>query len=679
MPRMSTTTSTLGWAVLGAGRIARVFSSALPGSRTGRLVAVASRSQASADKFGDEFNLDPSARHATYEALLNDDRVDAVYIATPHPMHAEWTIKCLEAGKHVLCEKPMTLNAHDVTALVQTAREQQRLLMEAFMYRCHPQTAKLVELIRSGAIGEVRSIEAAFCFNTGKVHPESRLYDPMLGGGGILDVGCYPMSLARLVAGAAAGKPFLDPVEVKATGVLCETGVDVVAAAALKFPSGVVARIATGVLVGESNTATVYGSEGSITVHTPWIPLKDGGTVTMTLRRNGKDPEAVEVTTDKPLYAFEIDAAGDAIAAGKLEPEPPAMTWADTLGNIAALDRWRQEIGLTYPHETPAHNKPLRGSLRKREPSAMQYAPIPGVKLPVSKLIMGVDVQQRMIDGAVKYDDWFERGGNAFDSAYIYSGGKAEESLGAWIKSRGVRDQVVVVDKGLHTPQCEPRYVEPQFNTSLERLQSDYIDLYIMHRDNEDVPVGEFVDAMSHLIETGRAHAWGGSNWTVERFEAARQYAQKHGKVAPAVLNNNLSLARLITPVWAGCIAASDPDTLAYLTRTQTVHLSWSSQARGYFLSEAVRATLGLGDSAGDIHFASPENEQRRERARELAKQRGVEPINIAAAYVLCQPFPSFALIGVRNIEQTVSSMAALDIKLSPEELDYLDLRRDAL
>jgi len=670
---MPDTPRTIGWAVLGAGRIARTFSKALPASRTGRLVAVASRSRDSADRFAQELNLDAIARHASYDALLDDANVDAVYIATPHPMHAEWAVKCLEAGKHVLCEKPMALNFHDASAIIQVAKEQRRFLMEAFMYRCHPQTAKLLELIRGGAIGEVRSIESAFCYNA-TIQEDSRIYAPMYGGGGILDVGCYPMSLARLVAGAAAGKPFLDPIDVKGTALIGSTGVDEVAACAMRFANGVVARIATGVRVNEANDATIYGSIGSLTLHEPWVPARDGGTVTMTLRRDQHDDETIAVTTNTPLYAYEADIVGDAIAAGRLQPEPPAMTWADTLGNLAALDQWRRQVDLTYPHETPQHHRPLRG-LRRHEPCAMRYGEIPGVGKPISRLVMGVDNQTRFADAAALLDDWFERGGNAFDTAHGYGGGQCEIVLGQWIASRGVREDVVIIDKGLHTPFCEPRFVRPQFDTSLDRLKVGLIDLYIMHRDNPDVPIGEFVGAMSELIDAGQARAWGGSNWTINRFEEARQYAQRHGKHAPVVLNNNLSLARLVSPVWPGCIAASDPASIDYLTTTQVAHLSWSSQARGYFLGDEARASLGLGSSAGDHHFDSPDNRVRRERARELAKRHGVEPINVAAAYVLALPFPSFALIGPRSIEQAVSSLGALRVTLSPGEVAYLDLR----
>jgi predicted dehydrogenase len=196
----------VAWGILGTGSIAHTFAKAVGESKTGRLVAIGSRSQESADKFGDEFDV--PHRHATYEELLSNPEVQAVYISTPHPQHAEWAIKTADAGKHILCEKPLTMNYPEAMAVVEAAVRNDVFLMEAFMYRCHPQTAKLVELIREGAIGQVRVIQADFSFHGG-YNPESRLLNPELGGGGILDVGCYCASMARLIAGAHRAKTSL--------------------------------------------------------------------------------------------------------------------------------------------------------------------------------------------------------------------------------------------------------------------------------------------------------------------------------------------------------------------------------------------------------------------------------------------------------------------------------------
>ena len=163
--------SKLAWGIISTGRIAGVFANGVKGSETGELLAVASRTQEAADKFGDEHNI--PRRYASYEALLADPDVQAVYVATPHPMHSEWAIKAAEAGKHILCEKPLTLDYAGAMAVVDAARRNNVFLMEAFMYLSHPMLAKLYETVRSGAIGKVKVIQSTFSFYAG--------YDPRAG------------------------------------------------------------------------------------------------------------------------------------------------------------------------------------------------------------------------------------------------------------------------------------------------------------------------------------------------------------------------------------------------------------------------------------------------------------------------------------------------------------------
>lgn len=347
--------SLLRWGILATGNIARAFAQGLGHSKTGKLVAVGSRSEESAVRFGQEFGLPAAACHATYEALLDDPAVQAIYISNPHPGHAEWAVRCAEAGKHILCEKPLTINHGQAMAVVEAARRHDVFMMEAFMYRCHPQTERIVRLIREGAIGKLRVIQATFSFRAGD-NPKSRLLDPALGGGGILDVGCYPVSMSRLLAGAAMGQPFADPLQLLAVGTLGETGVDDYTAAVAKFPGEVVAQLATGVRVTQENVVRVYGEEGQIFVPNPWSPSRDGGASKIVLRRQGK-PEAEEIvieTVDSAkAYLYTIEA--DHIAAHLAARQSPAMSWADSLGNMRTLDTWREAIGLAYPLEKPAH------------------------------------------------------------------------------------------------------------------------------------------------------------------------------------------------------------------------------------------------------------------------------------------------------------------------------------
>ncbi len=662
----------LHWGILSTGNIARTFAAGVRHSTTGVLVAVGSRTQASADRFADEFDI--PKRHTSYEALLADPEVEAVYIATPHPMHAEWAIKAAEAGKHILCEKPLALNYPQAQAMIEAAREHDVFLMEAFMYRCHPQTAKLVELIRQRIIGEVRMIQAAFGFHA-HVGPDHRLLSNALGGGGILDVGCYPVSMARLIAGAALGRDFANPIKVTGAGKLhASTGVDEYAVATLEFEGSIVAQVATGVMLNMRNVVHIFGTEGDILLTSPWVPARHGGTTDIIVQRRGEPKRIVEVESDEWLYAIEADTVARNIE--RRQAPAPAMSWDDSLGNMQTLDQWRWAIGLTYEQEKPdapeMKTTVSRRPLTRRSDHHMSYGQIAGVDKPISRLVLGVDNQESIAYASILFDAFFERGGNTFDTAFIYGGGKHETILGQWIRNRGVREQVVILDKGAHTPFCTPEDLNRQFAISLERLQTDYVDIYMLHRDNPQVPVGEFVDVLNEHHRAGRMRAFGGSNWTIERIEAANAYAAAHGLQGFSAISNNFSLARMIEPPWEGCLSASTPEFRAWLAQTQMPLLPWSSQARGFFLDDT--SPDFKADPQRVRCWFSDDNFERLHRARELAKRYGVLPINIALAYVLHQPFPTFPLIGPRTLYELHTSLPALDVSLTPDEVRWLNL-----
>jgi predicted dehydrogenase/aryl-alcohol dehydrogenase-like predicted oxidoreductase len=662
----------LRWGILGTGRIAHSFAAALAESDSGALVAVASRDQAAADRFGDEFDV-PS-RHAAYDLLLADPQVEAVYIAAPHPYHAQWAIRAAEAGKHILCEKPLTLNHPTAMAVVDAAQRNDVFLMEAFMYRCHPQTQKLVDLILEGAIGRVRVIEATFSFASPSA-PGSRLYSRALGGGGILDVGGYCTSMARLIAGAASGlRESLDPVEVHAAGHIGETGVDEYTAAVLKFPGDIIAQVSAGIAVGQDSAVRVYGTEGSLVLPSPWFAGGERQSV-IHLTSAGQTQVLVD-EHPKSAYAFEADTVARDIEAR--QATWPAMSHDDTLGNMKTLDRWRRAIALDYEDErlenqaAPASGRPLK----RRAGHTMKYGRIDGVGKPVSRLAMGTMIEGAefpAVQGAVLFDGFVEAGGTCFDTAHLYLGGQSEQVFGQWMRSRGVREEVVVLGKGAATPFCDPENLTRQLLVSLERMQTDYVDLYMMHRDNEAIPVGEFVEVLNEHKAAGRMRTFGVSNWSLARVEEANRYAAAHGLAGFSALSNNFSLARLVEPIWPGSIATSDAASRAWFTETQTVLFPWSSQARGFF---AAGARDNVSDSELVRCWYSDDNFERLARVRSLAEERGVLPINVALAYVLSQPFPTFPLIGPRSLRELETSLPALGIELSSDELEWLNLER---
>ncbi len=659
---------TLSWGVIGTGLIAGVFANGVKQSQTGTLVAVGSRSQTAASTFGETWRI--PHRYSRYEDVLADQSVQAVYLALPHPFHAEWAIKAAEAGKHVLCEKPIALNHAEAMAIVEAAQRHDVFLMEAYMYRCHPQTAKLLELIRSGMIGQVRVIQATFSFRA-DVHPESRLLNNALGGGGILDAGGYCTSMARLIAGAATGQAVAEPVQLAAVGHVGEmTHVDEYTIASLLFPGDIVAQLFTGVQVNGENVVRIFASQGSILLPSPWLP-RTGDDLSILVKKD-QEPTIQRIAVDNTCDQYALEA--DTVAAYIDERQAPAMTWNDTLGNMKALDRWRAALGVVYEAEKPVgqtlpvHKRPLIA----RPGHSMKYGSIAGVDKPISRLVMGSMPLTSWPYSSVMLDDFFEQGGNCLDSAYIYNGGLSEKMLGHWMKNRDIREQVVLLDKGAHTPHCNPQALVSQLQESLTRLQTDYVDIYMLHRDNPDIPVGEFITVLNEQKHAGRMRIFGASNWSIERVEEANRWAAEHGMSGFSAMSNNFSLARMVDPVWAGCISASDARSRAWFTEQQMPLMPWSSQARGFFTG---RANPNDHSDAELVRcWYSEDNFRRLERVNAMAKERGVLPINIALAYVLCQSFPTFPLIGPRLLSETRTSIPGLDIQLTPEEVRWLNL-----
>jgi len=665
-----------GWGIIGPGAIAHNFADGLAEAPSGRLVAIASRNGERRDTFGDRYGVPAEKRYAKYWELCDDPDVAAVYIATPHPFHAELSVMAMRAGKHVLCEKPAGVTAAQVVAITEVAAQEGVFFMEALMYRCHPQIARMVEIIRSGEIGAVRHVRASFGF-AADFDPASRLYDRDLAGGGILDVGSYPISFARLVAGAVAGEAFADPEALKAVGHNGASGVDEEAYALLTFPGGITAECAVAIRRDMDNGAHVIGSAGRIDLPDPWVPGRDAGPSDAVLLVTARGTTRSEsIRRREHLFAFEAETASRAIADGLREAPPPAMGWRDSIGNAEALDRWRLEVDYDLTPQDAAVNRIIPGVLPGDLP-AIRRRRIDGVGQPVSSLIMGCDNKDRFADGAIVWDAFMEAGGNAFDTAYVYGNGRQEAALGAWIGARGVAADVVVVAKGAHSPYCLPGAIAPQLEQSLERLGLDRVPVYILHRDNPDIPVGEFVDVLNRLRGAGRIGIFGGSNWSVERFDAARAYAEQHGLEPLRLLNNNLSLAVMEKPIWPGCVTSNTPETLSYLRAHDVVHLSWSSQARGYFLPEALRDRLPA-DTGPESCFGSDANAERRRRAERLANEHGVSTHNVATVWVLAQSFPSFALIGPRTPGEIASTLPACALELTPADIAWLNLEADA-
>jgi predicted dehydrogenase len=327
----------LRWGILATGGIARQFASGLKVSKTGTLQAVGSRSAESARGFCEKFGGKP---YGSYDEVLADPEVDAIYIALPHHMHMDWTIRCAGAGKAILCEKPFTLNALEAEKAIRAVKDADVFFMEAFMYRCAPQTLKLAELLERRAIGRVIQINAEFGFHASEDWDNFRAVGA-LGGGGLMDVGTYCVSLMRLVAGA-------EPTAVSYSAVITEKGYDASGSGSLIFPNGITAHFGTGVHVNLKNDARIYGTEGHIEIESPW---KTYPGTKMILHVSGKEPESFELgVSNDELYASEADAVAQFIE----QKECPYMTINDTLGQMRTLDMLRESAGLQFAEELKA-------------------------------------------------------------------------------------------------------------------------------------------------------------------------------------------------------------------------------------------------------------------------------------------------------------------------------------
>ncbi len=319
----------LRWGVLGTGVIAGKFAGQLKQTSSGTLVATGSRTAASAQQFSTAFG---GRAHASYEALLSDSEVEAVYVSLPNHLHHEWTLKALDAGKHVLCEKPLAANRHQAAEMFAAAERHQHVLVEAFMYRCKPSVREFLRRIHSGAIGEVRLIRSHFTFNRPASDTDAR-YHSQMAGGSLMDVGCYCVNFSRAIANE-------EPLNHQALAHLHASGVDDYAAGLLRFPNNALGSFTCGMTVESDRTTFVGGSEGWMSIDFPWL---DGESFVIV---RGDSRETVTMPSPKPIYALEADA----FAACVHEGTAPWISKEDTLGNMCVLDELRRQVGV--PVET---------------------------------------------------------------------------------------------------------------------------------------------------------------------------------------------------------------------------------------------------------------------------------------------------------------------------------------
>ena len=320
----------------------------------------------------------------------------------------------------------------------------------------------------------------------------------------------------------------------------------------------------------------------------------------------------------------------------------------------------------------------------------MEYGHVQGIDKPVSRLVQGTMMlsSREWEQSFALLDSVYSLGCNTFDTAHVYGGGDCERIFGRWVQERQLREKVVIIGKGAHHNQDRKRVtpfdITSDIFDSLARMKVDYIDLYLLHRDDPGVPVGPIVEALNEHKQARRIRAFGGSNWTDERIRAANEYAQAHGLTAFAASSPNFSLAEQVKEPWADCVTISGPQNVAareWYARQRVPLFTWSSLAGGFFSGRFERDHLDGFESYQDKLvvecYCYAQNFERLERVKKLAQEMGITIPQAALAYVLNQPMNIFALVGCRTREEFVINTNALETKLTSQQLAWLDLREE--
>ena len=319
----------------------------------------------------------------------------------------------------------------------------------------------------------------------------------------------------------------------------------------------------------------------------------------------------------------------------------------------------------------------------------MKYGSVPGVDKPVAHIVQGTVMIKSEEEGeeersSALLDEVYALGGTTFDTAHQYGGGDCERTFGRWVRERGVRDEVVVIGKGAHHNEDRKRVtpfdITADLHDSLARLGFDYIDLYLLHRDDPSVPVGPIVEVLNEHLEEGRIHAFGGSNWRPERLREANDYARENGLTPMVASSPNLSLAVQIEEPWPDCVSisgeAGEEERLWYQESGMPL-FTWSSLAGGFFSGRFTRDNLDTFEAYLDRvcieTYCYEENFLRLERAGALAGEKGLTVPQVALAYTLDQPLEVYALVGCNTGDEFRANVEASAVELTPEELSWLE------
>jgi aryl-alcohol dehydrogenase-like predicted oxidoreductase len=322
----------------------------------------------------------------------------------------------------------------------------------------------------------------------------------------------------------------------------------------------------------------------------------------------------------------------------------------------------------------------------------MQYGKLPGIDKPISRLVQGsMMISSRDLEASFSLlDAVFDLGCTAFDLAHVYGGGDVERTFGQWLRERDCRDEVVILTKGAHHNQDRKRVtpydISADLHDSLARLQVDKIDLYLLHRDDPEVPVGPIVERLNAHKDEGLIDAFGGSNWSHARIAAANAYAEAHGLTPFTASSPQFSLAEMVAPPWAGCISVGGPSgaaARAFYEDSGVALFTWSSLAGGFMTGRYTRDNSAELDTRQDElvlrSYGSAENFDRLERAQALAADKGLTLPQLALAYSQSHPLNLFSLVGCQTAQEYADNAVALEAVLTPDEIAWLETGEGAV
>ena len=393
----------INWGIIGPGSIANAFSYSIKNATNSKLISVYGRDPCKTDNFANKFNID--AYHQLEDFLSHKD-LDAIYIATPHSEHFFYALEGIKNRKHVLCEKPFTMNAFESMVLLDLANTKNVFLMEAYMYRTHPQTKNILDNLNflSDAKEKIM-IEASFGFKA-DVPSTHRLRNPELGGGAILDVGCYPLTMVKLIAGQLRGLAFADPKSLSATGQIDKMGVDLQSHAHLIFSDLIEAKISCAINEDFSNNLVISNGKYSISISDPWhCGQFQEGISSIHLSHDGRSSKEIKCIDETGLFSREIEHAAKCILESKIESK--LICHAETQSNMFWLDRWRQEMKIDCPKAQIKNSPILQSNAYLLQESQLEKHVLPGLSKLGSRLALGCDNQTSDLHAFTMFDHFY--------------------------------------------------------------------------------------------------------------------------------------------------------------------------------------------------------------------------------------------------------------------------------